>query len=132
MLVNLSLFRKKRTLSDRLMDVLDNNRHALGDDAGKVEDMIVEVALLELGDGAAAWAEARVVSTDARQKVLDFKPKPRIVCTSTHCERRQECASPNECTGNAKTLNLCDCELSHNGCGMSGRECDCPAGAKPA
>lgn len=25
--------------------------------------------------------------------------------------------------------NLCDCELSHNGCGMSGRECDCPAGA---
>lgn len=23
---------------------------------------------------------------------------------------------------------LCDCELSHNGFGMVGRECDCPAG----
>jgi RyR domain len=28
--------------------------------------------------------------------------------------------------------NLCDCELSHNGLGMSGRECDCPAGVKQA
>lgn len=25
-----------------------------------------------------------------------------LTCTSTHCERRQECASPNECTGSAK------------------------------
>lgn len=24
--------------------------------------------------------------------------------------------------------SLCDCELSHNGFGMAGRECDCPAG----
>ena len=24
------------------------------------------------------------------------------------------------------TANLCDCERSHNGFGMSGRECDCP------
>jgi hypothetical protein len=24
--------------------------------------------------------------------------------------------------------NVCDCELSHNGLGMTGRECDCPAG----
>lgn len=23
---------------------------------------------------------------------------------------------------------MCDCELSHNGVGMVGRECDCPAG----
>lgn len=28
--------------------------------------------------------------------------KAPITCTSTHCERRQECASPNECTGSAK------------------------------
>ena len=25
-----------------------------------------------------------------------------LTCTSTHCERRQECASPNECSGSAK------------------------------
>ncbi len=25
-----------------------------------------------------------------------------LTCTSTHCERRQECASPHECTGSAK------------------------------
>lgn len=25
-----------------------------------------------------------------------------ITCTSTHCERRQECASPRDCTGSAK------------------------------
>lgn len=25
-----------------------------------------------------------------------------ITCTSTHCERRQECASPHDCTGSAK------------------------------
>jgi hypothetical protein len=25
-----------------------------------------------------------------------------ITCTSTHCERRQECASPRDCTGTAK------------------------------
>lgn len=97
--------RRNRTLSDRLMDVLDKHREMLGTDADKVEDMIVEVAMIELGDGAPAWAEGRIVSADARQKVIDFQPKPR---------------------------NLCDCELSHNGCGMSGRECDCPAGAKPA
>lgn len=24
--------------------------------------------------------------------------------------------------------NLCDCERSHNGIGLAGRECDCPAG----
>jgi hypothetical protein len=24
--------------------------------------------------------------------------------------------------------SICDCELSHNGLGMVGRECDCPAG----
>lgn len=29
-------------------------------------------------------------------------PEPKIECTSTHCERRQECASPSECTGSAK------------------------------
>ena len=29
-----------------------------------------------------------------------------------------------------KTTDLCDCELSHNGFGMAGRECDCPAGRK--
>ena len=27
---------------------------------------------------------------------------------------------------NAEPLDLCDCELSHNGMGMVGRECDCP------
>lgn len=27
--------------------------------------------------------------------------------------------------------NLCDCELSHNGLGIVGRECDCPASNKP-
>ena len=26
---------------------------------------------------------------------------------------------------------MCDCELSHNGFGMSGRICDCPAGTRP-
>ena len=26
---------------------------------------------------------------------------------------------------------LCDCELSHNGLGLAGRVCDCPAGAQP-
>ena len=30
------------------------------------------------------------------------------------------------------TTNLCDCELSHNGMGMMGRECDCPAGNAPS
>jgi len=30
----------------------------------------------------------------------------------------------------ARPKNLCDCELSHNGLGMVGRECDCPAGGK--
>ena len=25
-------------------------------------------------------------------------------------------------------MNICDCELAHNGMGMMGRECDCPAG----
>lgn len=66
---------KKRTLSDRLMDVLETHRADLGADADKIEDLIVEVALLELGDKAAAWAEGRVVSSDARQKVIEF-PKP--------------------------------------------------------
>lgn len=28
--------------------------------------------------------------------------KERITCTSTHCERAQECRSPGECTGSAK------------------------------
>lgn len=27
---------------------------------------------------------------------------------------------------NTEPLDLCDCELSHNGMGMVGRECDCP------
>jgi hypothetical protein len=27
-----------------------------------------------------------------------------------------------------QTTNLCDCERSANGLGMSGRKCDCPAG----
>jgi len=27
--------------------------------------------------------------------------------------------------------NLCDCERSYNGFGISGRECDCPAGDAP-
>lgn len=66
---------KKRTLSDRLMDVLETHRADLGEDADKIEDLIVEVAVLELGDKAAAWAEGRIVSGDARQKVIDF-PKP--------------------------------------------------------
>ncbi len=26
----------------------------------------------------------------------------QLTCTSTHCERRQECASPHDCTGSAK------------------------------
>ena len=30
----------------------------------------------------------------------------------------------------SKTTNLCDCVLSHNGLGIVGRECDCPAGNK--
>jgi hypothetical protein len=25
-------------------------------------------------------------------------------------------------------MSICDCELSHNGLGLSGRECDCPTG----
>ncbi len=25
-------------------------------------------------------------------------------------------------------MSLCDCERSHNGLGLAGRECDCPAG----
>lgn len=70
------LVAKKRSLSDRLMDVLDRHRDVLGpEDAGKIEDLIVEVALHEHGDAAAAWAEARIASSDARQKVIDF-PKP--------------------------------------------------------
>jgi predicted nucleic acid-binding Zn-ribbon protein len=28
----------------------------------------------------------------------------------------------------ARKYDICDCELSHNGMGMTGRECDCPAG----
>lgn len=31
---------------------------------------------------------------------------------------------------NPDTTNLCDCERSHNGFGMAGRECDCPAGRR--
>ena len=31
----------------------------------------------------------------------------------------------------AQSKNLCDCERSHNGLGMMGRECDCPAGDPP-
>jgi hypothetical protein len=31
---------------------------------------------------------------------------------------------------NAPTPNLCDCERSHNGIGLGGRECDCPAGVR--
>jgi hypothetical protein len=27
-----------------------------------------------------------------------------------------------------QAASLCDCELSHNGLGMAGRGCDCPAG----
>lgn len=29
----------------------------------------------------------------------------KLSCASTHCERRQECASPNECTGDGKRLD---------------------------
>ena len=29
----------------------------------------------------------------------------KLKCTSTHCERRQECASPSECTGDGKRLD---------------------------
>ena len=32
--------------------------------------------------------------------------QPRLECTSTHCERAQECRSPNECTGDGKRWNL--------------------------
>jgi hypothetical protein len=32
----------------------------------------------------------------------------------------------------AQPKNLCDCERSHNGLGMAGRECDCPARNPPA
>ena len=30
-----------------------------------------------------------------------------------------------------KAPSLCDCERSHNGLGLAGRDCDCPAGANP-
>lgn len=29
---------------------------------------------------------------------------------------------------NSEATNLCDCERGHNGLGMGGGECDCPAG----
>lgn len=28
-----------------------------------------------------------------------------LTCTSTHCERRQDCASPSECTGDGKHVD---------------------------
>ena len=32
---------------------------------------------------------------------------------------------------NVTSKNICDCERSHNGLGIAGRECDCPAGMDP-
>lgn len=49
-------------------------------------------------------------------------PQPRIndmsetiTCTSTHCERRQECASPSECSGSAKYPGVIYIMLSPDG-----------------
>ena len=39
-------------------------------------------------------------------------------------------AGPGQATANRR--NICDCELAHNGLGLTGRECDCPAGAQSA
>lgn len=39
----------------------------------------------------------------AVQALNERRSKPWLRCPSTHCERREECASPNECiVGNQK------------------------------
>lgn len=56
-------------------------------------------AWMALCDAIAALTPA----DDARTP--DDVVRKRLTCTSTHCERRQECASPRECTGEGKHID---------------------------
>jgi hypothetical protein len=71
-----------------------------------------------------APADAQGVDDDAMHEAL------RSAAVEANRQRSEELkrsiGRPADAQGVVK--NICDCERSHNGIGIAGRECDCPAG----
>ena len=55
-----------------------------------------------LGKGDCTNSEAAMAYEACKKFLADIKTEENVTCTSTHCERRQECASPSDCTGSER------------------------------
>lgn len=96
----------------------------------------IEARDAELQDFANRHGEALAKAGMAiRSGGKDYKPEDHRPCQGCETIKAEaalaeyRAAHPEIAAEGAK---MCDCELSHNGLGMVGRECDCPAGAPEA